>query len=208
MPNLMYWLLNSILLPNITRASWNVLLLFTCFCLSNFLSTLQCWNVLDYIGCWYVLFLSKPTLNLFIAAKQNCQSPWIWRFDHSNRCPLPAIDLIIESQTLWSFGDLNGEYLRKPITAIPRTSSFSSRLQHVPSPQHQWLNLRRTSCSKGSNGYLQGCICNIFWIVFLHVCVPLSISIHLNEMETEHPIFWYLLQCNRQCCNVSSMGID
>lgn len=65
--------------------------------------------VLDYIGCWYVLFLSKPTLNLFIAAKQHCQSPWIWRFDHSNRCPLPAIDLVIESQTLWSFGDLNGE---------------------------------------------------------------------------------------------------
>lgn len=59
--------------------------------------------VLDYIGCWYVSFLSKPTLNLFIAAKQNCQSPWIWRFDHSNRCPLPAIDLVIESQTLWPF---------------------------------------------------------------------------------------------------------
>ena len=32
-------------------------------------------TVLDYIGCWYVSFLSKPTLNLFIAAKQNCQSP-------------------------------------------------------------------------------------------------------------------------------------
>ena len=38
----------------------------------------------------------------------------------------------------------------------------------------------------------------IFCRLFLHVCVPLSILIHsLNEMETEHPIFWYLLHCNR-----------
>ena len=125
----------------------------------------------------------KPTLNLFIAAKQNCQSPCLWRLITETSALLPAIDLVIESQTLWSFGDLNGEYLRKPITAIPRTFSFSSRLQHVPSPQHQWLNLRRTSCSKGSNGYLQGCICNIFWIVFLHVCVPLSILLHSFEWD-------------------------